>query len=281
MGIFDFLKPKKTANDYFESAVSKYKLQDYSGAKEEFSIAIELDPKYSVAYMNRGTINLDLKYYSEAKSDFDKVIKLEPNNWDAYFYRGLLRYQDDNYTGAFNDLKKVIENTTTNNEALLLFEKVKKILYTEKQKNLYLLEPEEYFKNFTPTLEDITRELDMTVKDVKVNLRFGPNYAKELNQKAYEYYEQGLFEQGIISAKDAIRNNHIQNRDFEIIESTSIYLNTLALGYFYIGDYEKSLTSINKCIEIDETENSINPEYYATREKINFELNNIVKSIEG
>ena len=47
MGIFDFLKPTKTAIEYFDGGIAKYGLQDYNGAKEDFSKAIELDSKYN------------------------------------------------------------------------------------------------------------------------------------------------------------------------------------------------------------------------------------------
>ena len=284
MGLFDFLKQKKTAKDYFESAVSKYKLQDYSGAKEEFSIAIELDPKYSIAYMNRGTINLDLKYYSEAKSDFDKVIELEPKNWEAYISRGKSNYENDYYQNAFRDLEEVIKNLPTNVEALELFKKLKLILNSEKEKNLHLLEPEKYYaKKFTA--EEIEKELDMSGShsDIKTTPIFGIRKALKKNIEAYDYYEKGLFQDGINSAKSAISNSKMQSglkdiRDIEEHTSSrrgnSIYFNTLALGYFYIRDYDKALITINKCIEIDEIENSINQEHYATREKIKLKLYN-------
>lgn len=277
MGLFDFLKPKKTANDYFKSGFLKYEIKDYFGAKEDFSTVIELDSTYSIAYLIRGKINVDLKYYSKARSDFDKVIELEPNNWDAYFFRGFSSYQEDYYSVAYSDLKKVIENTNNNKEALLLYEKLIHILNTEKQKNLYLLDPDVYF-NKSRSAEEIKRELDMEIDDVRVNIPFGPNYAKKLNKKASGYYEQGLFEKGINSAKDAIRNNNMINRGYEIKENTTIYLNTLALGYFYIRDYDKALSTINNCIQLDDVENSNNSEHYTTRAKIN--LNNKTKAIE-
>lgn len=185
MGLLDFFKPiKKTAKDYFESGVAKYQLNDFIGSIADFTKVIELNPTYSQAYFNRGKINVDLKYYSTAICDFDKIIELEPCNWEAYFYRGFLRYQEDYYSSAFSDLKEVIGNRITNKEALILFEKVKCILYTEKQKNLYLLEPEKHVKN-RPSFEEIERELDEINRqlDIKPN-RFGPNYAKKTKYRS-------------------------------------------------------------------------------------------------
>lgn len=289
MGLFDFLKPTKTAIEYFDGGIAKYGLQDYNGAKEDFSKAIELDSKYTIAYFNRGKINADLKYYYEARCDFDKVIELEPNNWNAYFNRGISSYEDDYYRGAFTDLSKVITNVPSNSEALVLFEKLKSILYSEKQKNLYLLEPEKYFaRKFTD--EEIEKEFDMTVSDIRVTPRFGTIVAVEKNIEAYDYYAKGLFEDGINSAKYAIRNNkYKQNilveeiKGFEeyssISKRNSIYLNTLSLGYLYVCDYDKALITSNKCIELDINENFETPENYTTRAKIFFKLENNEKSI--
>ena len=42
------------AKKYFDSAKIKYDRGDYTGAIADYDKAIELDPNYALAYMNRG-----------------------------------------------------------------------------------------------------------------------------------------------------------------------------------------------------------------------------------
>ena len=44
----------QTADDYFNSGVTKYDLKDYKGAIQDYTKAIELNPKLAEAYNNRG-----------------------------------------------------------------------------------------------------------------------------------------------------------------------------------------------------------------------------------
>jgi tetratricopeptide (TPR) repeat protein len=42
-----------------------------------------LDPKFTVAYSNRGFVNFKLGDYAGALADFKKVLELDPQNADA------------------------------------------------------------------------------------------------------------------------------------------------------------------------------------------------------
>jgi len=58
------------AEDYFNRATSKMEIQNYQGAIEDFSKAIEIDPEYSEAYNNRGIAKRILNDYTGAMEDF-------------------------------------------------------------------------------------------------------------------------------------------------------------------------------------------------------------------
>ena len=286
----------KNIDAYYNRGIVNLNLNFFDCAIDDFTIVIQHLPndKAAIDFLEKSIMmkavaeefkdtNDNVSDLSKAMGDFDKVSNLKPNNWDSHFNSGLRSYQDDDYRNAFRDLKKVIENTPTNKEALVLFEKIRHILHTEKQENLDLLEPEEYYKKNSegsPTEEEIARELGMTVNDIKGTFLYGPSLAKIRNKRAYKNYERGRFRSGIKCAKDAIRNNNLRSSDSLIKESNSIYLNTLALGYFYIGDYDKALTTIDKCLEIDLMSNSNNQEHFTTKAKIDLKLNNEDKSIK-
>ena len=93
------------------------------------------------------------------------------------------------------------------------------------------------------------------------------NIAKSnfLNDEAYLYYDISDFKEGINSVTLALN----------IIPDDSGFLDTLALGYYYLENYELAIESSNRCIELDNINNSQNPEHYTTRAKINIKLNNL------
>ncbi len=64
--------------DYFYKANEKSHQQDYRGAVGDFNKVIELDPRNTNTYNNRGLAKLNLHDYRGAVEDFNKVIELDP-----------------------------------------------------------------------------------------------------------------------------------------------------------------------------------------------------------
>jgi tetratricopeptide (TPR) repeat protein len=64
-------------------------LGDYKGAIEDLTKAIELSPKSSLAYNNRGLSKVKIKDLEGAVDDFTKAVELDPKNGAAYFNRGI------------------------------------------------------------------------------------------------------------------------------------------------------------------------------------------------
>ena len=63
-------------------AEAKEALQDYTGAKADYTKIIELDPKSGLAYKSRGLVKLKLKDKNGACLDFSKAGELGLD--DAY-----------------------------------------------------------------------------------------------------------------------------------------------------------------------------------------------------
>ena len=99
----------QTAEDYFNKGISKFSLEDYNGAVEDFNKAIQLKPDYANAYYNRGRAKGNLKDYTGAIADFNKAIQLKPDYADAYNKRGRAKGNLKDYTGAIADYSKAIQ----------------------------------------------------------------------------------------------------------------------------------------------------------------------------
>lgn len=79
----------QTAADYFKRGNEKFVKNDFLGAEKDFTKAIELNPKFSEAYINRGRIKHN-KFDDDrgAITDYTKAIEIDPKNANTYFYRG-------------------------------------------------------------------------------------------------------------------------------------------------------------------------------------------------
>jgi tetratricopeptide (TPR) repeat protein len=95
--------------NYHLGNYSKDDLKDYPGAIEYYTKAIELDPNFGRAYLNRGISKSKLKDYSGAIADYTKAIEIDPNDALAYFNRGLSKYYLDDRFGACKDVRKAQE----------------------------------------------------------------------------------------------------------------------------------------------------------------------------
>jgi tetratricopeptide (TPR) repeat protein len=83
--------------------------KDYKAAIESYTRAIELDPKYAVAYNNRGNTYRDQKDYTKAIADYTKAIELDPKYTFPYHNRGLTYADQKEYAKAIADYTRAIE----------------------------------------------------------------------------------------------------------------------------------------------------------------------------
>ena len=77
-----FFTNAQTSIEYNNSGSSKYKLEDYRGAIQDYNKAIELDPEFKDAYNNRGFCKYQLGDIDGACLDFSKAGEL--GYWKAY-----------------------------------------------------------------------------------------------------------------------------------------------------------------------------------------------------
>jgi len=58
--------------------------REYQAAVQEFTRALEIDPKMAVGYMNRGYVYNDLRLATKAEQDFRKALELNPKYGEAH-----------------------------------------------------------------------------------------------------------------------------------------------------------------------------------------------------
>ena len=73
---------------YVVMAKARIRLNQFGKARENFNKAIELNPRFVLAYSDRGIIWKEKREYDKAIADFTKAIELNPRFVQAYGGRG-------------------------------------------------------------------------------------------------------------------------------------------------------------------------------------------------
>lgn len=91
---------------WLNRGVTKEKLYDITGAYRDYTEAIELDNTFVKAWVNRGNILAAQKKYNEAIEDYSAAITYQPNYGVAYYNRAIAYYRLNKMKEACDDLKK-------------------------------------------------------------------------------------------------------------------------------------------------------------------------------
>ncbi len=119
------------AADYLLSGDEKEDKGDYPGALADYNQVLRIDPKYALAYNNRGYLKMQrLNDVNGALADFNRSISINPNFATAYNNRAFLKEEKLNdFNGALADYGKSLQIDPTdakvyNNRGLLKAEKI-------------------------------------------------------------------------------------------------------------------------------------------------------------
>lgn len=155
-------KNKFDSNDYTNSGLIKSFSGAYHEALDDYNEAVELDPKNSVAFNNRGYTYNVMEDYKNAIVDFEEAISLEENFAYALNNRGFAKIKLGLKDEGLKDLEKSITLDGTNSYCYLNF-------------GVYHYDNGEYKKaleyyNKAKELDDKTYLLDEYIEKVKKKL---------------------------------------------------------------------------------------------------------------
>ncbi|MCW8796534.1 MAG: tetratricopeptide repeat protein [Chlorobium sp.] len=101
------------------SGIEKLKNEDYEGALEDFTKAVEKDPEFAESYLNRGFVYGNRGELQEALADFNKAIEIDSGYVEAYYNRGFIYGFFEEFDKAMADFDKVIELNPKDAEAYI------------------------------------------------------------------------------------------------------------------------------------------------------------------
>jgi tetratricopeptide (TPR) repeat protein len=91
----------------YNRGLKKAQQKDYTGAIEEFTQELQINPYFAEAYLRRGLAYYDLNQLLQAVSDYTEALKLDAIP-EAYYSRALARLALKNLPGALDDVDKAI-----------------------------------------------------------------------------------------------------------------------------------------------------------------------------
>jgi tetratricopeptide (TPR) repeat protein len=103
---------QSSSSDWVDSAIAKGKKGDLDGAIADYSRAIEIDPKNTLAYNNRGNAKSNKGDQNGAIGDYNRAIEINPNYANAYNNRGSAFQAKGRFDQAVDDLNRAIELDT-------------------------------------------------------------------------------------------------------------------------------------------------------------------------
>ncbi|MDI9356569.1 MAG: tetratricopeptide repeat protein [Chitinophagaceae bacterium] len=252
----------KTAQEYFDEGVKKYKLKDYAGAVKDYTEAIRINPHYANAFTNRGYAKYKLKKYAEAMKDYTQAIRINPHDAKAYNNRGaakreLQKYQEaiedytqairinDQYAIAYNNrgnAKKKLQNYAgaieDYTQAIRINPQDAKAFYNRGNAKVGLQE-------YAGAIEDYAKAVDLcfvydteklTVQKVCKFLPMNENTRGILNNKQIWFAHPSTF-------NDPLDGNFLQ-RYYEENKSLFSVLDTILIASF-VGDTKRALENEN------------------------------------
>ena len=89
--------------------VVRYEHDDLDHAVADLDQALEIDPKYVPAFIERAYLRQWRNQLDEAIVDVSKAIELDPRNSYAYVERGVFAYSKKEYDKAMDDFQKAID----------------------------------------------------------------------------------------------------------------------------------------------------------------------------
>jgi Flp pilus assembly protein TadD len=98
-----------TATGHANKGVQLAQQGAFDQAVEEFTKAIQADPKDARFYRDRGGVYLTMKRFQDAVNDFTKAVELSPKEHTGYSLRGAAQSELLQLDVAMADLNKALE----------------------------------------------------------------------------------------------------------------------------------------------------------------------------
>ncbi len=223
-------------------------LGNYENAMADFSEAIQADPKFSTAYVNRGwTYFVKFSDSEKAIADMTEAIRIRPQNKSAYAYRGNVYWRLDQYDQAIADCMEALRI----DPQYVMSYNIRGLAYQDQKEyqkamsdfsEAIRLDPE--YQWAYANRGNVYKSLDQyeqAIADYTEAIRIDPQYAWAYTLRGQAYEHQGEYEKAIADYTEAIR----------IYPQYDWAYALRGLAYEQQDEYEKAIADYTEAIRID------------------------------
>jgi len=223
-------------------------LDDYQTAKQHFTRAIEINPKYALAYYNRGVVCDHLKQFDEALVDYAHARTLDTDlNVFAHIHnnKGMAHYDSGCNEAALDEFNEAIQIDSTFSSAYFnrgnTYERLRQYEKAEQDYTAAVLHDPANFDayiNRAALYHDLQR-FDEAISDYTRILEIVPNYVRALSSRSNTYtsleqYDKALEDQNLAIQIDPTYGPAYYNR---------------GLTYDILGDKDQALANYRRAFE--------------------------------
>lgn len=207
------LQDPENFEGWYLRGLSKFYLQDNSGALRDLSRAINLNPSVSGCYLLRGIIRDMNGDYYKALEDFTAGLAIEPNDANLYYSRGTTRLRLNNFSSAILDF----------NEAIRIHPRMDEAYVNRGLAKARLLNREGAFSDFNEAI------------------LLNPFSPDGHSRKGLLLYETKKYQEALISFGEAIRREDSNPQNY--------YMR--ALTWYEMGYKDSCINDLNRVIALD------------------------------
>lgn len=233
------IEGKSVSNEFFEEFFKfcdEY-IQEY--------ISKRVDPRFKVAWYNKGTSSYMLEQYEEAIEYFNNALAIDSNNKHSWFYLGICFFKIDKFEESIQSYQKVLEIDPNDNQ--VWFYKGISFYRLEKYKNSI----ECYNKALKDKPEDsqtwfykgvsnhLLKEYKMALNCFDKVIEYDPEFLDAWNKKAVVYYDLDEFEKAINCCEKVIK---IKPRNKQALYNIGLSLLNLGKDIQAIHLFEQLIT---------------------------------------
>ncbi|MDK2907237.1 MAG: hypothetical protein PWQ66_1198, partial [Petrotoga sp.] len=226
------------------------KLERHKEAIEAFDKAIEINPQFAEAWINKGVDLAELERYEEALKAFDKAIEIKPQYAQAWFKKGFALGELGKYEEALKAYEKAIEINPQDDVAWFAkgFALSKLARYEEVLKafdKAIEINPQDAIAWFAKgfALSKLAR-YEEALKAYKKAIEINPQEDIAWLAKGFSLTELGRYEEAVEAYEKAIEIN-------SQVPMTYIAYTNLGELFFKLGNLKEASENVEKALNID------------------------------
>lgn len=232
----------------------QFRLNEPNEAEKTLNQAVQVDPKNTICYLNRGQFHFAKENYMAAISDFQSAVNFADDDTlkrNAYFELGTAKYRMADFEGAFPDLKKAYDMDSTDLAVLMNIGIVTMRLGKHQEALGYLLAANERSPGWHlgimnigflyQEMEDYNRALTY----FNMALTIEPNDPYTYSNRGYTYLKMGKLKE----AKADL------DRSLSIYPKNSYVYRSLAMLYIAENKLKAACEAIQKALDLGYTLN--------------------------